>query len=115
MSLQPLTPLQKRVLDFIRAELGAGRLAPTYRELAHLTCTAGDAFRVVTALEEKGYITRSKERRNRSIRLTPDAETYTVRLSPEVNVRLAAHTAAWASTPEAVISQAVAEYLGRHP
>ena len=114
MGLQPLTPLQKRVLDFIRTEIGAGRPSPTYREMAHLTALPSDAYRIVTVLEEKGYVTRPRQRRNRAIALTPDAETYSVRLAPELNAQLVTHTAAWASTPEAVIAQAVAEYLGRH-
>lgn len=115
MTRAGLTAREQQVFGVIRAELVAGRPAPTYTELgaAFGLGSRGNVHRLVSILVRKGYLVRG-DIGNRALALAPDAETYTVHLPPEVDAQLAAHVASWGATPQCVIVAAVAEYLGRH-
>lgn len=55
-----MTLQQRRLLDYLRAETAAGRLAPSFQQIADalgLRAKSG-VHRIVTALEEQGRIRR---------------------------------------------------------
>lgn len=115
MTRPGLTHAERAVFAIIRSELVAGRVAPSFAEMmTHLDLSSTSGIhRLVKSLVAKGYITSSG--RKRDLALVPGAESYTVHLPADVDARLSEHVAAWASTPEAVITKAVAEYLARRP
>lgn len=116
MTRPGLTSSEKAVFDVIRTELVAGRPAPTYDEITERLGLAskGHIYRKVGILVEKGYVTRQAGH-YRTIALTPDAETYTVHLPPDLDACLGAHVSSRGATPQGVIVKAVAEYLARQP
>ncbi len=64
---------QQETLDWIRAYVKAHSKPPTMREIGeHFGTAAASVFDVITALERKGYLTRS-DRLSRCIALTPKA------------------------------------------
>lgn len=114
MNLPGLTEPQHRTFAFIRSEMAIGRVAPTLQEImGHMGLQSkSQAHRLVSELQEKGYLKRTPNGK-RAITLTADGAMYAVRLPHDVNRCLHQHIAAWAATPEAVIVQAVTEYLAR--
>ncbi|UIY44116.1 LexA family protein [Methylobacterium radiotolerans] len=71
MSAIGLTPIQQRLLDFITAEVEAGRPPPTFDEMkAHMGLRSKSGIhRVISALEERGRV-RRLHNRARAIALT---------------------------------------------
>lgn len=114
MKLRTLTPKQKDAFDFIRSEIASKRVPPTYQEIStHLgLASKGRAHRIVQVLEEKGFVITGTNHA-RGIALVGDAAAYTIRLDPTTDRRLHDYVAAWGSTPETVIAQALSAYLGR--
>lgn len=109
-----LTDDQRQLYTLIEREIRAGRKVPSYREMQRrmgLRSQSG-IFRLVVALEERGWIVRAPHKA-RTIALAPEAAGYRVHLPEAVDQLLHRHIAEWPSAPEAVIIAAVAEYLGR--
>lgn len=110
-----LTQQERKLFDFIRSEIERCNLSPSYQEMMrHLGLVSKSSVsRLVHALIDKGYIV-GAHARNRSIALAPSAHNYTVHLDAELDAKLSAYIRPWGATPEAVITKAVEEYLGRH-
>jgi repressor LexA len=86
-----LTHRQQETLDWIRAYVKAHGKPPTMREIGERFGTAASSvFDVITALERKGYLTRS-DRFSRCITLTPKAGAGK---RDAVNVPIVGHIAA---------------------
>lgn len=105
-----LTPRERDALDFIKAFNANHRYSPTLREIADgigLKAKSG-ANRLVSALEDRGYINRIPNRAR--------ALEVIVRKVPEmprdVEVALAAYCAERSVHRDTVIVEAVAAYLG---
>lgn len=116
MTRPTLTKIEQAVFDLIRAELVAGRQAPTYDELLDATTytSKGNLHRIVSQIISKGWLVRMANRK-RALALAPDAETYTVHLPVELDAQLRAHLAVWGATAQCVITKALADYLARQP
>lgn len=73
----PLSERQRLVLDVIVASLTQKHYPPTIQEIqtGAVLGNPGLVFKVLTALEDKGYIARTKGK-HRSVRLTPLGETF---------------------------------------
>jgi repressor LexA len=85
MVLRPLTARQRQIYEFIHAQITEGGAPPTLREIGErfgITSTNG-VRAVLSALEKKGYINRSRLR-SRGIELAEEVRPPDVRVVPLV-------------------------------
>ena len=74
--MEPVTPRQLEILQFIRAYRRSHGYSPTMQEIGdHLSLTKVTVFEHVGALEKKGALTRGAKHKARSLQVCPEFES----------------------------------------
>lgn len=74
--MEPVTPRQLEILQFIRDYRRSHGYSPTMQEIGdHLSLTKVTVFEHVVALEKKGALTRGAKHRARSLQVCPEFES----------------------------------------
>jgi repressor LexA len=74
--MEPVTPRQLEILEFIRDYRRSHGYSPTMQEIGdHLSLTKVTVFEHVGALEKKGALTRGAKHRARSLQVCPEFES----------------------------------------